>query len=190
MSETNHRSNEEDRLSPALHELAHSSPRSASAETKARLECAFHHHHLRRRRIRFVAMAAVIVTVVGGALGLHFLERATPTAIQIEKSAPSLTKARAQESESTPRPIPTANPPEQVLRPSATHQEVEQSFIALPLFAFAARGEDLRVVRVEMPLSALRLLGARINDEFITKDVIADLLVGADGTPYAFRLIA
>jgi len=41
-----------------------------------------------------------------------------------------------------------------------------------------------------MPVSALRLLGARVNDELSTQLIVADILVGADGTPYAFRIIS
>ena len=43
---------------------------------------------------------------------------------------------------------------------------------------------------VWMPVSSLRLLGARVNDELITQQIVADLLVGADDTPYAFRIIS
>lgn len=63
-------------------------------------------------------------------------------------------------------------------------------FLALPAFAFVTPEEDLRVIRVEMPVSSLRLLGARVNDELVTQRIVADLLVGADGTPYAFRLVS
>jgi hypothetical protein len=40
-----------------------------------------------------------------------------------------------------------------------------------------------------MPVSSLRLLGARVNDELSTQQIVADILVGMDGTPYAFRII-
>jgi hypothetical protein len=66
----------------------------------------------------------------------------------------------------------------------------DDSFIALPSFAFVTPGEDLRAIRVEMPASSLRLLGAQVDEEISTHRVVADLLVGADGTPYAFRLVS
>ena len=69
-------------------------------------------------------------------------------------------------------------------------KEQMQPFIALPWFAFKTADEELRVVRVEMPVSSLRQLGVRVNDELITRRVVAELLVGPDGTPYAFRLLA
>jgi hypothetical protein len=41
-----------------------------------------------------------------------------------------------------------------------------------------------------MPVSSLRLLGARVNDELSSQQIVADILVGTDGTPYAFRIIS
>jgi hypothetical protein len=63
------------------------------------------------------------------------------------------------------------------------------TFVALPSFALSAPDEELRILRVEMPVSSLRLLGARVNDELSTQQIVADILIGTDGTPYAFRII-
>jgi len=67
---------------------------------------------------------------------------------------------------------------------------------AEPVFhpiGFAERAEDAaidgRVVRVEMPRSALFALGIDLPLENGTRSVKADLLVGADGTPRAIRLV-
>ena len=58
---------------------------------------------------------------------------------------------------------------------------------------FAERAEDAaidgRVVRVEMPRSALFALGVNIPLENSARSVKADLLVGADGSPRAIRLV-
>jgi hypothetical protein len=64
------------------------------------------------------------------------------------------------------------------------------TFVALPAFALSRPDEELRIMRVEMPVSTLRLLGARVNEELSTQKIVADVLVGADGTPYAFRIIS
>ena len=88
-----------------------------------------------------------------------------------------------------PEPMPSTN---QIATPLVRldSPDTEEMFLALPSFAFVQPEEDLRVIRVEIPVSSLRLLGARVNDELITQRVVADLLVGADGTPYAFRLVS
>jgi hypothetical protein len=62
-------------------------------------------------------------------------------------------------------------------------------FVALPSFAFCSPHEELHVIRVNLPISSLRLLGAPIDEESMTRRVTTDLLIGSDGTPYAVRLV-
>lgn len=69
-------------------------------------------------------------------------------------------------------------------------QSREADFHAI---GFTANAEDAvldgRVVRVEMPRSALFALGVDLPLENGTKAVKADLLVGSDGTPRGIRLV-
>ena len=62
-------------------------------------------------------------------------------------------------------------------------------FVELPSFALRAPNEELRIIRVNMPVSSLRLLGAPIDEDSMTRRVTTDLLIGSDGTPYAVRLV-
>jgi hypothetical protein len=66
---------------------------------------------------------------------------------------------------------------------------IQGLFVALPSFALCAPDEELRVIRVNMPISSLRLLGASVDEEAMTGRVTTDLLIGSDGTPYAVRLV-
>ena len=50
-------------------------------------------------------------------------------------------------------------------------------------------GDELRVVRLEMPGEDLRLVGAAVTEEIARRRVTADFVVGHDGTPYAVRLV-
>ena len=50
-------------------------------------------------------------------------------------------------------------------------------------------GDELRVVRLEMPGEDLRLVGAPVMEKLAGRHVTADFVVGHDGTPYAFRLV-
>jgi hypothetical protein len=160
MSDRSSRS--EELVSAGLRELARSSPQSASAESKAALSHAFRRHHARGRAVRVVAMLAAVLVVTLASLWLRTMVR---------------------ESAHTPQVSPTSVVAQQI----TAEGEV---FVALPSFAFETQGEELRVVRVEMPVSSLRVLGARVNDELSTRRIVADLLVGTDGTPYAFRIIS
>jgi hypothetical protein len=62
-------------------------------------------------------------------------------------------------------------------------------FVALPSSDQAVRGEELRVIRLELTGRALRLVGAPVSEEIADRRVLADFVVGQDGTPYAVRLV-
>lgn len=192
MSETDRFESRSNRLlSSALSDLARSSPHSASETTRKSLAREFQRYHRRRRAIRVTALLAIALVVFGGLLGLHNLRRNKVHVARVDMPAPtsgSLSKADAPAQDR--RELPQSKSAKAHGRGAHSMSEKEPSFLALPAFALAMPDEDLRLVRVEMPLSSLRLLGARVNDEFITKTVVADLLVGPDGTPYAFRLVA
>ena len=174
MSENPSRSDEF--VSTALQELARSGPQSASADSKTALARAFRRHHARRRAVRLVAMFALIFAATGGSLWLAGAFRGSSSArlgaASTNQSQPSVVKSLTSKAD-------------------AANQAVAggEVFVALPSFAFETPGEELRVIRVEMPVSSLRVLGARVNDELSTRRVVADLLVGTDGTPYAFRIV-
>lgn len=96
-----------------------------------------------------------------------------------------------------PRPVrailtKTEKPAEIKSRPQQRKpvQSREADFHAI---GFTANAEDAvldgRVVRVEMPRSALFALGVDLPLENGTKAVKADLLVGSDGTPRGIRLV-
>lgn len=73
---------------------------------------------------------------------------------------------------------------------TAPVQQAEQDFHPI---GFRERAEDAaidgRIVRVEMPRSALFALGVDLPLENGTRAVKADLLVGADGIPRGIRLV-
>lgn len=82
--------------------------------------------------------------------------------------------------------------------PAPKSRRLQTTRVQLPEPAFypiglAEKAEDAaidgRVVRVEMPRSALFAMGVDLPLENGTRSVKADLLVGADGTPRAIRLV-
>jgi hypothetical protein len=137
-------------------------------------------------------LLAITLTVFGGLLGVRTLLRDGVHVARVDISAASSgSQSKTKPPEQDRRELPQSPSTKVSGRGSDSHvSENEPSFLALPAFALAMPGEDLRLIRVEMPLSSLRLLGARVNEEYITGTVVADLLVGPDGTPYAFRLVA
>jgi hypothetical protein len=61
--------------------------------------------------------------------------------------------------------------------------------MVLPGWSSATPSEQLRIVRMELPASALRMVGAPVSQEVTERPVLADFVVGQDGTPYAMRLV-
>ena len=161
----------EELLSAALRRLARSSPQAASPELERVLVQAFHRRH-RRRTIRLALAVAACLAIASGLLWWRLVVRnpSEPFASNQQTGQQSLIGLTAE---------------------SQLFADADAStFIALPSFVLSRPDEELRVLRVEMPVSSLRLLGARVNDELSTQQIVADLLIGTDGTPYAFRIIS
>lgn len=186
------RSPSEKLLSASLRRLANSSPREAPADLENLLTQAFRRHRRRRRTLRWVGIAVVILAISSASSWRLFVpeHRAPANQIAVGTHKPYSEPVQGGKvsinglslrRRVTPRP--------RALLAESPLLDAGKPFLALPSFALVTPEEDLRVIRVEMPVSSLRLLGARVNDDLITQRIVADLLVGADGTPYAFRLV-
>ena len=187
-------------LSRALRELARSGPQSASPELGGTLSRSFRRHHQRRRFIQTAGLCMAALTVIGGLFWLR---------TEITNGAPAnRTTVRANNPERGPalvarvNPVSPAAPARQKSRmrsvprrnasrvSAARHEEASEAFVALPSFPFRPPGEEFQIIRVDMPMSSLRLLGAQVSGELVARRITADLLIGSDGTPYAFRVVS
>jgi hypothetical protein len=59
----------------------------------------------------------------------------------------------------------------------------------LPGYDPAVPADELRVVRVQVPASALWQMGAPVSPDSGARKFMADFVVSQDGTPYAVRLV-
>jgi hypothetical protein len=180
---------------------------------------AFHRHHRRRRALRVTSLYLAILAVFAGGLlwvrtqstpnALPKQSVATtntdskPTGEQKKSMEPAIVGTAVSPQSTQPRRFAKAGTASSARRSSSFHPRqtasqatvaqknpaIQGLFVALPSFAFCAPDEELRVIRVNMPTSSLRLLGAPIDEESITRRVTTDLLIGSDGTPYAVRLV-
>ena len=188
-------------IATALRQVSRRGPQAAPRRLGDALLVNFRQHHRHRRAVRAMIAVAVTLTIAGGAL-LRFGHgnRASGTSVApavqpriVEPRGAKLPVIGGTDHDNAERAVPVAVGPSGIRRTKAAKEvsgkQQMQPFVALPSFAFKAPDEELRVVRVEIPVSALRQLGARVNDELITRRVTAELLIGSDGTPYAFRLI-
>lgn len=184
----------EDRLSKALRRLAHESARSAPPELASGLAGAFRRYH-RRRRVK----NGVIVILATGCLfsTVWFFSRsATPaplTARGITKQ-PAVADTVASK-DIAPNAAATSKAKQARRRPPSFEQtqvavRETRDFLPLPSYdPSIAASNDLQIVRVQMPIQDLRLVGAPVNVAMPNRQVLADFVVGQDGTPYAVRLI-
>jgi hypothetical protein len=181
------------RLTRALRGLAASSRQGAPAEVGAGLAMAFRRHHARRRLVRRMSIAA-LAACLALAIGLMLMRlRHEASAKEIVKEQPSGVPARVPEiatiakaAGTTPRPV------KRHLKPKAANTNVASSrrqFLALPGYDPAVPADELRVVRVQVPASALWQMGAPVSPDSGARRFMADFVVSQDGTPYAVRLV-
>jgi hypothetical protein len=64
-----------------------------------------------------------------------------------------------------------------------------REFLALPGYDPAVPADELHVVRVQLPASALWQMGAPVSPDSGARKFMADFVVNQDGTPYAVRLV-
>ena len=196
-----------DALSKGLRELASASP-AASADLHTRLGEAFVQHHAQRRLRRRVAvvigLAACLAICVywlrprGQVAKVIVVEPAAqsaqvpspvlkPVAPEASKpSAPSIARASRKprvrgKVETEARNHDGAEPP------PATVEAAD--FVALPSFDPAIPVGESHMVRMNLPGSALQLIGYPVDGQLLERHILTDVLVGQDGMPYAVRLV-
>ncbi|HEY6970447.1 MAG TPA: hypothetical protein VJA94_14665 [Candidatus Angelobacter sp.] len=177
----------DERLSSALRELAEGSRQGASPELGTTLKDAFRRHHIRRRRVRAARIVVIAICFV------------------MLAAVPLLRKAVLKNTSQETAAVHTI-PPQEVTYPTDFSSNVARAaarknsphpnssrpgdaFVALPSFDVVPAGDELRVVRLEMPGDDLRLVGAPVVEGIAGRRVTADFVVGHDGTPYAVRLV-
>lgn len=184
------------RLTRALRGLADSSNRRAPAEIGAGLATAFRRHHARRRLVRRVSVGAIAagLAVVVGMMSLGSRSTHQVPAKVIVQEQRSGVPAKAPEASTVAKAIPTpARPVAKHVKPKAANSNVAtasgRQFLALPGYDPAVPADELRVVRVQVPASALWQMGAPVSPDSGARKFMADFVVSQDGTPYAVRLV-
>jgi hypothetical protein len=191
----------DERLLRELRHLASSSPQGAPPELGARLRGAFARHHGRRRQERIALVATVVVALLISLTWLRVGKHArTDTAaqkpaVQTSPAAPAIAARTAASPRITPRVTRSGKhtriaaknrKPANLARAASV---AENDFVALPSFDPAIPVGPSRIVRMELPGSALQLVGYPVSEELLERRVLTDVLVGQDGVPYAVRLV-
>jgi hypothetical protein len=169
------------------------------------LKIAFARHHSRRRARRAAFVAGAIVCLLISLAWLRTSSSPHPDVKVTREPAPVEPVAPKQ------GPITHAADPQPVagtLPAHSGHRERPKTlskvrderhappaitasgdFVALPMFDPAVPLGQSRMMRVEMPGSALQLIGYPVTEDLVERRVLTDVLVGEDGVPYAVRLV-
>lgn len=182
-------------LSAALHRLAKGSPTGAPEEVGANLARSFRQHHARRRRVRVAGWSAMAACVILAAvLALKFVgvrgNSVMPNVAAQPQPAQTPSVARQ---EKQPVPQRAKDQRNAVARgnayPNTNQTPQNDGFVPLPSYDPAVGTGDLQVVRLELSGADLRLVGAPVAEDLSDQRILADVVVGRDGTPYAVRLV-
>jgi hypothetical protein len=133
-----------------------------------------------------LALAAALISL--GSRSPH----PTP-AREIVHEQPSGVPAKVPEIVTTAKTAGTIpRPVAKHVQPKATNSNIASSgrqFLALPGYDPAVPADELHVVRVQLPGSALLQMGAPVSPDLGARRFMADFVVSQDGTPYAVRLV-
>src|SRR6185437_4143612 len=146
MGNTEQNSYSDELLAEGLRRLRRSSPQGVSPELEHVLLQSFSRGHRRRRTLRFAFAIAVCLAMVSALLWWRL--------------APLYPGERVASNHPVNQQISNGSAPGATLSTNGG-----AAFVALPSFALNRPDEELRIVRVEMPVSTLRFLGARVNEE-------------------------
>jgi hypothetical protein len=186
----------EARLTEALRRLAAESPQSAPLAISAELAGKFRRHHARRRLVRrggmlaLIGLAAIAVWVWQSPGQLHSGRESyakTPSGPAQENPGVPPAPVVAHGSDQPKQKFAPRQARRQAQRPAAV--AVSRPFLPLPAYDPSVPTDDLQVVRVQLPASALWKIGAPVPADAGERRMTADFVVGQDGTAYAVRLV-
>jgi hypothetical protein len=183
------------RLREALQRLARSLPQAARPEMGAELLGEFRRHHAQRRRRRTAGMLALAACMV---LAAYLSSRSYVQRHSAQQNFARAVTGGEQKASFPAAPIAAAAPKQpqrseradgrpRVAKPASTQEN--RAFLALPAYDPTVPIEDLQVVRVQLPASALWKMGAPMLADAGERRLTADFVVGQDGTAYAVRLV-
>jgi hypothetical protein len=173
----------EDRVVEALRALSeHDASREASPEVEARLRAQF---QSRKRRGAWRRAAAWTIAAAAAAMVVFFVaaDRRPPTPAPIHEAVTQAVAVQPEVARTAAAVITTRRARGPVTRP----QEVVTDFF--PLMDPAPPFERGQLLRVELPASAMQMVGLPVREDRLADPVQADVLVGEEGLPRAIRFV-
>ncbi len=161
-------------LASGMRAMADSMARAqAPSRVESRLLAAFRSHAgtaamaPRRRWIPVATWAAAFAAMIG--VGIFLVRNRAPEAEQ---------------------PLPARHVELALSDPgNALDAAMEEGFLPLPGAAQLSASDDMNVVHVELPRSAMMQVGIEVTPEDADETVLADVMVGSDGLARAVRFV-
>ncbi|MGD0302055.1 MAG: hypothetical protein ABSE86_33665 [Bryobacteraceae bacterium] len=169
------------KLMEGLRGLAADGPREAPAWLEERLVGELRRQSRVRRRNRWLGVGALAIAAV---LAVTVWVRTAPVV-----PAPTMAHLR------TAAAVKTVEPPQTTPKPavqSAAYErgaEVAINFYPLPDADDLPPIESATIVRVQLPMSSLRLMGLPVSDDRAAESIQADMLLGQDGLARGVRFV-
>jgi len=173
----------EQELLHGLRTLAADSPREAPAYVERRLLAEFHRRsRTRRRNIWWIASSTgAIAAAVAVALWIQPAPRkAGPAVAKVVTSQPSDVATAA---------APIFQPAVRIQKAAARPTRATMTFYPLPDSEALPPLENATVIRVQLPMSSLRLMGFPIDEDRAGDRIEADVLLGQDGLARGVRFV-
>lgn len=193
-----------------LHLARHFANRQASPRVESALLQEFQRRKaaIARQQIRWrlaaLGVAAALFLALGVSLRHHVASNSSPSSVKLSGDAASHSQPSVP---SAPAPVQA---PSQTLTPKVSEASLSQqhpvrkqsaladpsdsesatSFVQLPYADDSTALEGGAVVRVSLSRSALASFGLPVADFANSDRIQADLIVGADGSPQAIRLVS
>lgn len=183
----------EERLSEALRHLGQTRERSAPPEIYNVLAETFRSHHVRRRRAQRTRIVLALAACVVLSVALLRTSRGSIHGPVTSAGSGAVHLIPPQNTEfAEEQNVAQASHRENAGRNGsgrAPKAVTVEDFLALPSYDPAMPADGLRIVRLEARGSDIRLAGAPVSEELSERRVVADFVVGHDGTPYAVRFV-
>jgi hypothetical protein len=186
----------EQELRNALRALAvDGAPREAPPAVEQRLLEAFRRKQQARWwRVARIAGAMAGAGIAAGLAVMYWIPSPPP-----KPEARMIVPAPPAVVASAPAPVAAALAPRKVARrsvrlprpqaPPSAVPEVATKFYALPDADIFAPVEDATVIRVQLPRSAMRMVGLPVNEDRASERIRADVVLGQDGIARAVRFV-
>ena len=178
-------SKNEQELLEALHGLAANGPRQAPPHVEEFLVAELRRRRSRAQQAKVLWSISAVAAIAAGLFVLIWLRPAPP------KTVPTLAGVSGPVSPRPAEPVvlSAAPKPRSIRRVHARPAVAALSFYELPSASELPPVENAMVVRVQLPMSSLRLMGFTISEESSAERIQADVLVGQDGLARGVRFV-